>query len=547
MAKFNQKGVRPRATSPVTTTGETRTHEGGRAWIRDRVSELVLLAVVNMVGEDTFYEYSGDRDNRFAELCREAAVAQPADFLDFLGWLRGEANMRSVSLVAAAEGTKARLDASLDPFEATLPDSSAKRLTGPRAFIDAVLQRPDEPGEFVAYWTGRYGKALPMSVKRGVADAATRMYSQWSLLKYDTESHGMRFADVLDLTHPKARDDEQRDLFTYALHRRPRLSGKGHPEQVPETLGMVLENRRLRADTSAAAIATDWLDPEVLRGAGMTWEDVLSALGDKTDKAKLWEAMIPSMGIMALLRNLRNFDQAGVSDKVAQLVISRLMDPEQIAKSRQFPYRFLSAYKAAPSLRWSYALETALKHSMANVPEFGGRTLVLVDTSASMRGGVSGKSQVRHVDVAALVGLTFAHRSKGSVDVIGFADNAFVFPVTKGGSVLKDMEIFDANIGRVGHGTNTVAAVRATYQAHDRVILCHDGQYGNFQRDWVTIGNSVPDNVPVFSIDTSGYQASALDTSKPNRYEVGGFSDKLFTMVRLLADGRSATWPWQKG
>jgi hypothetical protein len=524
---------------PVTTTGPATTYEGGAAFTRDPLSELVLLAVVNMVGEDTFYESADTRDTRFAVLCREAAVSDPANYLAFLRWLRGEANMRSASLVAAAEGTKARLDGGYDPFEVELPDHVERRLTGPRAFVDAVLQRPDEPGEFLAYWISHYGRNLPQPVKRGLSDAASRMYSERSLLKYDTEKHSVRFGDVLELAHVKAKAPWQGDLFTYALHRR-----HGHPEQVPESLTMVQENRDLR-ELRGSYRLSDWLHPDVLRQAGMTWEDALSAVGSKVDKAKLWEAMIPNMGIMALIRNLRNFDEAGVSDKAAQIVNSRLMDPEQIAKSRQFPYRFLSAYRNAPSLRWGYALETALKHSMVNVPEFSGRTLVMVDTSASMRGGVSGKSGIRHVDVAALVGLTFAHRSQGAVDVIGFADNAFVFPVTKGGSVLSDMEDFDRGIGRVGHGTNTVAALQATYDRHDRVVICHDGQYGNFAYAWPTLSTSLPGNVPLFSIDTSGYQASAVDTSKPNRYEVGGFSDKLFTMVKLLDGGQSAKYPWK--
>jgi hypothetical protein len=543
-AKFNRLGVRPAVSHPATTVAETVTHEGGRAWVRDSLSELVLLAVVNMVGEDTFYESADGRDSRFADLCQTAAVSQPADFLDFLRWLRGEANMRSASLVAAAVGTRARLAGGLDPFEADLPDHSAKRLTGPRAFIDAVLQRPDEPGEFLAYWVAHYGRNLPMPVKRGVADAVRRLYHQHSLLKYDTASRGMRFGDVQEFVHPKPNSPEQADLFTYALHRRPRLSGPGHPEQVPESLAVVLANRALRADVDRHP---EWLyDPDRLRAAGMTWEDAVSLSGNvSADKRKVWEAMIPNMGIMALIRNLRNFDEAGVSDKAAQLVTSRLMDPEQIAKSRQFPYRFLSAYKAAPSLRWGHALEVALRYSMANVPEFTGRTLVMVDTSGSMRDPVSAKSMVRHVDVAALVGLTFAHRSLGSVDVVGFADDAFRFQLTLGGSVLRDMESFDRCVGKVGHGTNTVAALQATYRGHDRVIICHDGQYGRFVSGWSTLGNVIPESVPLFSIDTSGYQASPLDTSQRNRYEVGGFSDKLFTMVGLLDGGRSAKWPWQ--
>ena len=39
------------------------------------------------------------------------------------------------------------------------------------------------------------------------------------------------------------------------------------------------------------------------------------------------------MGYMALLRNLRNFDEAGLPDDAAEAVTARLADPEQVAKS----------------------------------------------------------------------------------------------------------------------------------------------------------------------------------------------------------------------
>ena len=74
------------------------------------------------------------------------------------------------------------------------------------------------------------------------------------------------------------------------------------------------------------------------------------------------------MGYMALLRNLRNFDQAGVSDAVAAQVAARLADPAQVARSRQLPMRFLSAYRARPSLRWAYPLEQALGLASATFP-----------------------------------------------------------------------------------------------------------------------------------------------------------------------------------
>ena len=40
--------------------------------------------------------------------------------------------------------------------------------------------------------------------------------------------------------------------------------------------------------------------------------------------------------------------QAGVSDRHHDMIIHRLTDPDTIASSRQFPFRFLSAFKSLP-------------------------------------------------------------------------------------------------------------------------------------------------------------------------------------------------------
>jgi hypothetical protein len=41
-------------------------------------------------------------------------------------------------------------------------------------------------------------------VKRGIGDAVGRLYSEYSLLKYDTDAHGFRFGDVLGTGTPRA-------------------------------------------------------------------------------------------------------------------------------------------------------------------------------------------------------------------------------------------------------------------------------------------------------------------------------------------------------
>jgi hypothetical protein len=538
LSKFNSPTARPSLRQPVTTTGPATTYEGGAGFARDTRSDLVLLAVTNMVGEQTFYESGSDRDTRYAGLVRACAVSDPQWTLDFLRWLRGEANMRSASLVGAAEFVKGRLEAVAAGD--LVPDVRAENTQvggWNRKAVDEVLQRADEPGEFLAYWTSHYGRALPQPVKRGTADAVRRLYTERTLLKYDTASHGYRFADVIDLVHPGPAADKpyQGDLFAHALDRR-----HNRADGVRACLGILLANAVLRSETDPGT----WLDADRLNAAGMTWEDALSAVGSKVDKAALWSAMIPSMGIMALIRNLRNFDESGVTDAVATKVCARLMDPAEIARSRQFPFRFLSAYRAAPSLRWGYALDTALTLATSNIPALPGRTLVMVDTSASMQGAVSAKSTIRHVDVGALFGVALAARGS-QVDLVGFADGAFIHPLRKGGSVLAQTEAFTQRVGSVGHGTNTVGALRAAYKGHDRVVILHDGQYGSFALNWPQLSTVLVPGVPLFSIDTTGYQAAPVDASQPNRYEIGGFSDRLFTMVGLLSRGRDAGWPWE--
>ena len=105
--------------------------------------------------------------------------------------------------------------------------------------------------------------------------------------------------------------------------------------------------------------------------------------------AEAWEAVIPSMGVMALVRNLRNFDEAGISEPAIDAVIAKITDADEVAKARLFPYQVWAAYKHAPSDNWKRALGRTLELTVANIPALDG-TLVVIDTSGSMQAPVSG-------------------------------------------------------------------------------------------------------------------------------------------------------------
>ncbi|PBC64604.1 RNA-binding protein [Streptomyces sp. Tue6028] len=525
MARFNTKAARARPTSRVTSTGRVlRTYEGGRGQERDARSELFLLSVANFVSQQTFYETGADRDDRFAALVRDLAVADPAWTAGLLGWLRGEGNLRTASIVGAAEYVKARLDAGA--------------IDGPsnRQVVASVLRRPDEPGELLAYWTATYGRNVPKPVKRGVADAVRRLYSGKSLLKYDTASKGYRFGDILNLVHAAPDPDKpwQGELFRYALDRRH------NPDTaVPPASDRVLTaHRELMALPAAErrAVVTAPDGAGRLAAAGITWEALAGWLQGPMDKAA-WEAVIPSMGVMALVRNLRNFDEAGVSDEVAEQVAARISDPAEVARSRQFPFRYLAAYRHAPSLRWSYPLERALGHSLANVPALPGRTLVLVDRSGSMFfSQMSDRSRLNRADAAAIFGTALALRA-ADADLVEFGSTSSRVKYRRGDSVLKVLERF----GSLG-GTETSEAVRKHYKKHDRVLIVTDEQAAYSHCGDPT--EQVPADVPVYTWNLAGYRPGHGPSGRPGRHTFGGLSDAAFRMVPLLESTRDADWPW---
>ncbi len=548
MGKFNSTATRTASghgpiVSEQTSTGTT--HEGGAGYARDARSELFLLAVTNMVGENTFYESADDRDSRYATLVRQVAVSDPVWAVEFLRWLRSDGNMRSAPLVGACEFVKARLDAKAPSVPAyEVPGWSNDRGLE-RSIVDAVLQRADEPGEAIAYWRATHGRRIPKPVKRGIADAARRLYTERNLLKYDTASKGYRFGDVLELVHAEPQAPWQGDLFKHAIDRR-----HGRENSIPETLEMVNAQALWRADVTADRGSWQYLlDPETIRAAGLTWEDVLSAVGGRYDKAKLWAALIPSMGYMALLRNLRNFDEAGVPDDVAQQVAARLANPDEVARSRQFPMRFLAAHRAAPSLRWGYPLEKALGHSLANIPKLGGRTLVLIDTSTSMKEAFSKDGTLMRWDAAVIFGVALAQRC-AAADVVSFSSSQVYygdppgaktkqFPLTGGESLLRSIDRWKTDGYFLGGGTDTAGALRTHYVNHDRVVIVTDEQAGSDPRE---VSASMPADRPLYTWNLAGYERGHAPSGR-NRHTFGGLTDAGFRLVPLLEGSRAREYP----
>ena len=136
-----------------------------------------------------------------------------------------------------------------------------------------------------------------------------------------------------------------------------------------------------------------------------TWETQLSANGNNQET---WEKLIADgkVGYMALLRNLRNILTA--QPRNIRSAMRTLSDPGAVHRSKQLPFRFLSAYKSVSGIGGSQVfdvLEDAVEYSLDNLPKIPGTTVLAVDTSGSMSSPISRNSDIRCCEVGMMLGV----------------------------------------------------------------------------------------------------------------------------------------------
>ena len=225
-----------------------------------------------------------------------------------------------------------------------------------------IIQRPDELAEFLAiYW--KDGKEpLSNQVKKGLAKAFTK-FDEYQLAKYNRDG-AVKLRDVLFLSHAKPIDQVQEALWKKLVD---------NELQVPDT-----------------------------------WEVALST---GKDKQATWERLIrdKKLGGLALLRNLRNMDQAGVDMAIVKDALLNMKT------DRILPFRFISAAKYAPRLESE--LEAAMYKAVSTQEKLPGKTILIVDTSGSMygSGNVSRKSELSRVDAAAALAILIREVSENPV------------------------------------------------------------------------------------------------------------------------------------
>jgi len=286
-----------------------------------------------------------------------------------------------------------------------------------------VIQRADELSEFVAiYWAvGR--QPLSAQVKKGLAAAFTK-FDEYALAKYDRTGL-VRLRDVLFLSHARPVDEAQAALW-----------------------------KRLAANELAS--------PD-------TWEVALSTAGRKgADKREAWERLLAErkLGALALLRNLRNMQEAGVSEELVRDALA------VVKTERVLPFRFLAAARNAP--QWESALEQAMFRALeCRGTRLAGHTVLLVDVSGSMEAPLSQRSEMRRKDAADGLAILLREIAE-KVTILTFSERAQLVPSRRGMALRDALETSQAHGGT--YLGRALAHVQEHCRAYDRIVVITDEQ-----------------------------------------------------------------------
>lgn len=474
---------------------KTRNKEGAPAYKLDPKMELYSAAVTSLLS-DKFYEGASERLDRIVALIKKA---DPEFVAKLAVYAREKMHLRSLPLVIAVELAKVHNG-----------DDLLRRLVG------RIVQRADEITEVLAYYdlankrtgTKKLNK-ISNQVIKGLKDAFNK-FDEYQFAKYNRDG-AVKLRDALFIVHPHAKDRNQQDLFDKIVK---------------------------------SELATPY-----------TWEVELSKKG--ADKKKVWEELVDSgkLGYMAMLRNLRNMLEADISVKHLQTVAGKLSDKEEVLKSKQFPFRFMSAYREIKDVTSGHssmildALEEAMLASAENIKGFDYNTAVMIacDVSGSMQTPISDKSKVQNYDIGLTLGMLLQSRCK-NVQTGMFGETWKIINLPKK-SILANVEEFHNREGEVGYATNGYLVLQDLIDRKnvvDKIMMFTDNQmwdsYGvgaTIQKSWAEYKKIAP-NAKMYLFDLAGHGNTPVNIQGGDVYLIAGWSDKVFEMLAAYEKGESA-------
>jgi 60 kDa SS-A/Ro ribonucleoprotein len=389
--------------------------------------------------------------------------------------------------------------------------------------------------------SGQFGRtSLSSSLQR----AFQRWLNEASVGKLLSASIGNdpSLRDVLRMARPTPRDNERRALFGWLTDKEIDKWAPATEADLPAQVQALIAYRQADTAEAQTLIAGDLL---------VRWD----LLADAARGPLVWKAIARQMGPQALRMNLNTLLRHEVlsNREMVDYVAGRLADADEIRRSRQFPYQFLTAYLNASAevpRKIKSALHEAAEIACGNVPKLPGPVVIGLDTSGSMSCPATGwrgrgaTTKMRCVDVAALFAAAILRRNADSV-VVPFDTRAYDVRIDPSDSILSLSERL-AKYG--GGGTDCSLPLRQantkfSERAFAGCVLVSDmeswfgtGRYGStgVLSEWQTfvanqkrLGVTAPKLV---CIDIQPY-GSTQAPERDDILNIGGFSDAVFNVV----------------
>lgn len=495
MGKFNTVKVGTKTTNAA----------GGTAYQMSRKLELATLLITSFLSGDKAYETEKDTVKRLTNLYNLLNTPQDKQFFAKAAlYARDKFKLRSITHLCSAllaEGI----------VEDKYTTEDKKWLEN---YFSRIVMRADDITEIISAYSSRpncyKSKAgrvqLPNVLKRGFSRAVAN-YDSYIFAKYKNDSKETSLLDAMVMSHAKATTKNKEGLTA-------------------------LMNKTLKNTTTWEAMQSQAgkasTEEEKAANKEQAWADFLS-------KGKKIE-------YFALLRNLRNICETGNSELIDK-ACTLLADAELVSRSKVLPFRFMTAFDYVNELNNRSvikALNKAVELSLSNVPEFSGKTAILVDTSGSMGQTLSLKGSTKVIDVAALFAAVF-FKANDSI-VVPFDYEAHKFTANPDDSLFSIANSLRAD----GGATNMSAGFNELKESYDRIIVLSDMQtwidasyYGaSCNSAYKKYARTYNPNCKLYTIDLTGN--GTLQFPEENVACLGGFSEHIFEIMQKTEEDKRA-------
>lgn len=208
------------------------------------------------------------------------------------------------------------------------------------------------------------------------------------IVKY-RQRDGWTHHDVLHLSHPKAKDNVENNLFAFAKSLDDKKA-KYDEALLPNIAVGFLKAQSAKTEKEVSKIITEFSLPR---------EAIPTEFLNSPD---VWDALLTNMPATALIRNLGKMTNIGLIDTMSnaeKLIVNKLTNAEWLKKSRIHPMNVLAAMKVYsagrgvkgsltwnPSQRVINALDSAFYGTFSNVEATGKNIHIGLDISGSMFG-----------------------------------------------------------------------------------------------------------------------------------------------------------------